>query len=1494
MRLIHVLLVLMLVSVSFAADWTLSPDGKYVWFENENALINCTTTSNELVSQSQVCDFTYKGASPITLNTSLVFNLEDGVKPEGAAIWQNISHVVYVPAQIPVNHTDTFGSVSSITSTSDGCEWGAGATKRKATFQNGSRVYCFDGWRNDSGTYTVWSVWNETTSVPTTEYWNDWNDITGQFGVSQFGAYKVGTIQANWNPGQTRRVKFNYDTKPNTNGKFDIYFHTGSAEYAKNNPEAIKLILDPWWNSSWGKRENITLSATVPANHRLPIILNSTVINYSLIQSAGQDLRFTDENDVAINHCIMAFNNTGNSYITVKITNASITKLYVYFNNSAASDGQNCTGTYDNFAQFGGAALPSGWTWNSQGSSTNLSDSHVLSQGNWGQYNKNSNNNTMTIDAVFSRNSTSTDRAITFGFHSGTHNYADTQINCHFLIWDATVMGANMSSMRNSTGGLANISFSRQNELVFASTSINSSHCFGVFRNSTFVNNSALLTYPSGTLATIKFATQTYPTMRIYKYGERDFYATEPTYTFGAEESSSTSTNISDCTNLDQAGHEYNLTADITDAGGSCMNVSANNIILDLKGFTIDGTNVSGSHGINASAVSNFTVKNGKIQEFEYNIIFRDSLNMNVLNMTTEHGRQSEAAFTNTNYTNVSNCTFLNSYYTAIETTGFNLSLSDSVITGGGRGVVMNGGGGNHTINRVNISGIDYKGFDLWGNATTGFISNIIVHDTGETCIDLDNVSGFNLANITIYDCGNEYAQIDTPYMSYWSNVFIGNTSTLGANWSAFNISAKNITEGTNIHIHEDFVSLDSSALTELDEGATITITTDASCVNDSYFKKTGFPTTKADILTGTRQGLASCAGGVATFTVSSFSGYAMGDPLTFTASFKATSNETDNNTMSISAAHVSDPITAYSLLVVYNNTDVLDSSETGISNASLSFSQPIIAPLVAVNETDIEYFVYLNLTYGTTDREESASGNQSVWTYYFPGAYSSSAWASVWEASRNLTITLPSKPALSPVLATHTFGGANDLCTEIYANGTLANTSSCNSTITDHNSGILELGASHYLKDGVIALDYWPDITYNLSFDETPESTSAKQVSLTRANSSREGFYWLVNFSNGSIQGAPNISRIIFTKFYDSDSLLNLSIDSASMTYTLHFPDGESKSFFIGYAGAGAVNNATTKAYPNTTAFNISSIEAYAKTGYRTTARFMNFANTSTAANQNVSVYLIAENVSTYAIISVVDNGEAVQGAYVSILKYYSGTSEYIQVDERTTNSDGKAATYIDPSSFYKFAVYSSEGELLYYSTSPEQFICETTSLCEITINIGVQVPITIISPYASGSCYGNNATNAITFLYGDATGQTSSINFLAYRENVSAPVCNYTISAATGSYVCTLPEGENLSQYMYSCEVWRTASPPFLFYVGLIDFRLFDAIVDWMIVAMAFLVVLGTAAFHVSIAIGLGGIGLFILSVLGVIQIPTGITIPIMVVGLVIAFLLSKRGAD
>ncbi|GAJ23859.1 unnamed protein product, partial [marine sediment metagenome] len=80
--------------------------------------------------------------------------------------------------------------------------------------------------------------------------------------------------------------------------------------------------------------------------------------------------------------------------------------------------------------------------------------------------------------------------------------------------------------------------------------------------------------------------------------------------------------NIDNCSNLNQAGGQYYLTANIFNSSNKkCMNITADNVLLDCQGYTIDGIDTSQTPGVYANQ-SNTTVRNCVVTDWGYGIYY--------------------------------------------------------------------------------------------------------------------------------------------------------------------------------------------------------------------------------------------------------------------------------------------------------------------------------------------------------------------------------------------------------------------------------------------------------------------------------------------------------------------------------------------------------------------------------------------------------------------------------------------------------------------------------------------------------------------------------------------------------------------------------------------------------------------------------------------------------------------------------------------------------
>lgn len=141
------------------------------------------------------------------------------------------------------------------------------------------------------------------------------------------------------------------------------------------------------WHSgmtSWTRRKKIFINnkdatediSAVP----LMVKLDSTRVDYSQTQNAGEDLRFLDQSGNSLNYEVESWNESGTSFVWVEsptLTTGSTSQyIWMYYGNTSASDGQNLAGTWSGTSFQGVYHFASGAgnvTNDSSGNSNNLS-----------------------------------------------------------------------------------------------------------------------------------------------------------------------------------------------------------------------------------------------------------------------------------------------------------------------------------------------------------------------------------------------------------------------------------------------------------------------------------------------------------------------------------------------------------------------------------------------------------------------------------------------------------------------------------------------------------------------------------------------------------------------------------------------------------------------------------------------------------------------------------------------------------------------------------------------------------------------------------------------------------------------------------------------------------------------------------------------------------------------------------------------------------------
>lgn len=108
--------------------------------------------------------------------------------------------------------------------------------------------------------------------------------------------------------------------------------------------------------NSWAKRRKITMNNSAQAenllNFPLLVRVDSTRIDYSVMQGAGQDLRFYDSDGTTqLSHEIERWDSSGSSYIWVRVpqvdASSASDSIVMCYGNSGVTDGQAATSVWN-------------------------------------------------------------------------------------------------------------------------------------------------------------------------------------------------------------------------------------------------------------------------------------------------------------------------------------------------------------------------------------------------------------------------------------------------------------------------------------------------------------------------------------------------------------------------------------------------------------------------------------------------------------------------------------------------------------------------------------------------------------------------------------------------------------------------------------------------------------------------------------------------------------------------------------------------------------------------------------------------------------------------------------------------------------------------------------------------------------------------------------------------------------------------------------------
>lgn len=301
----------------------------------------------------------------------------------------------------------------------------------------------------------------------------------------------------------------------------------------------------------------------------------------------------------------------------------------------------------------------------------------------------------------------------------------------------------------------------------------------------------------------------------------------------------------------------------------------------------------------------------------------------------------------------------------------------------------------------------------------------------------------------------------------------------------------------------------------------------------------------------------------------------------------------------------------------------------------------------------------------------------------------------------------------------------------------------------------------------------------------------------------------------------------------------------------------------------------------------NANSFEEYSMSGYVTRNRFLRNAliNGPTA---NTKVYLLNETKATQVLFQVRESGVTKSNVDVVVLRYYPEDSSYLEIANIRIGTDYGSA-FLDVNQWYKFKVVDLNGNLLYEDTTPQQIVCSTNP-CIKTISYSPKSGESMILTELDGFCVANTTANIIKCSFIDPTGKTKKVHFSIKKGKTE--ICNQTLEGSAGEYICDITGKADFNLDILSWSITREASPEILINSGIIDERNIKSIFySWILIVISFILVMAFSYyFHIGISTALAGVGVFLLSVLNIIDLGIDFAATILLVSLIVGWILSR----
>ena len=271
-------------------------------------------------------------------------------------------------------------------------------------------------------------------------------------------------------------------------------------------------------------------------------------------------------------------------------------------------------------------------------------------------------------------------------------------------------------------------------------------------------------------------------------------------------------------------------------------------------------------------------------------------------------------------------------------------------------------------------------------------------------------------------------------------------------------------------------------------------------------------------------------------------------------------------------------------------------------------------------------------------------------------------------------------------------------------------------------------------------------------------------------------------------------------------------------------------------------------------------------------------------------TLHLIKKTAAENVTLTLVDeDGDTVEGAQVNILRYIPSDNSYILVESPKTDFQGQVVIHVVKNTiYYRLQIYYGSAMVKY--TDPAYIIASDLTIQVFLQEMPGQDLITLHE--ITSSLNYTDATSNFVFMWLDGLG-TVTRGCLGVKRVIGGTETAWNIScadSASGTALVNAPPANGTTYHAQGYVVYggdttylRTMTKS---WVGSLELGRMG---PWLAGVVIVLIAL-SGLFSAPLMVLLGGFAPFLASITGILRIPPAMTVPIIVAGIVLSFVLSR----